>query len=105
MPYRGFRIVLPANMTLQKPYIWLVRQGKYYVELGDTEIGNLIRIDHFLDHFHELRETYRQTLVTLQEREAAIRNELSTPECYQESIEYYQHTLETLDQKLGVNSK
>lgn len=105
MPYRGFRIVLPANMTLQKPYIWLVRRGKYYVELGDTEIGNLIRIDHFLDHFHELQKTYRQTLVTLQEREAAIRNELSTPECYQESIEYYQHTLETLDQKLGVNSK
>lgn len=62
MNYRGFDIVLPANMAPEKPYVWLSRQGKYYVELGDTEIGNLVRIDNFLDtldnHLEKLKTAY-----------------------------------------------
>ena len=49
MQYRGFDLILPANMTIEKPYLYLKRNGKYYVELGDTDIGNLIRIDNYLD--------------------------------------------------------
>ena len=30
--YRGFDIILPANMKPEKPYVWLKRDGKYYVE-------------------------------------------------------------------------
>ena len=33
MTYRGFRIVLPANMRADHPHVWLERAGRHYVEL------------------------------------------------------------------------
>ncbi len=44
MEYRGFDIILPANMKKEKRFIWQQRAGRYYVELGDTEVGGLIRL-------------------------------------------------------------
>lgn len=49
MQYQGFDVVLPTNMSIKKPYVWLQRQGRYYVELGDAEGGYLIRLDHILE--------------------------------------------------------
>ena len=42
--YREFDIILPANMKSEKPYVWLKNNGRYYVELGCTEVGDLVRI-------------------------------------------------------------
>jgi predicted acetyltransferase len=42
-------------MTAEKPYVWLQKSGRYYVELGDTEIGGLIRIDNYLENL-EIKE-------------------------------------------------
>ena len=53
MTYQGFEIVLPVNMNLEKPYVWLQKNGRYYVELGDTELGILVRIDNCLDKLEE----------------------------------------------------
>ena len=51
--YRGFDVVLPANLTREKPFVWLCRCGKYSVELGDRDIGILTRIDNRLDTLDE----------------------------------------------------
>ena len=72
MTYRGFAIVLPANMTPEKPYVWLSRRGKYYVELGDTEIGNLMRIDHSLDALDGHLERLKTGLSKLTEKEGHL---------------------------------
>ena len=49
MTYQGFQIVLPTNMRKEKPYVWLQREGRYYVELGDSEVGSLIRLDNAIE--------------------------------------------------------
>lgn len=105
MNYRGFDVVLPANMALEKPYVWLSRQGKYYVELGDTEIGNLVRIDNFLDALDNHLEKLKIGLSKLTEKEIELKAELAKDENYSEQIEKYSAEVEKLDKKLGVNKK
>lgn len=103
--YRGFAIVLPANMTLEKPYVWLKKSGKYYVELGDTDIGNLIRIDNYLDSLGDHLSKLTLNLEKLREKEKDIRVELSKDESYINQIETYKNKVKKLDKKLGVNKK
>ncbi len=105
MTYRGFEINLPANMSPERPYLWLKRSGKYYVELGDTDIGNLIRIDNFLDSLDEHLISLEQGLENLKDKERDIRSELSNDESYIDMIKKYKKKIGKLDKKLGVNKK
>ena len=105
MTYRGFNVVLPANMIKEKPYIWLARQGKYYVELGNTEVGNLIRIDNYLDTLDEHLEKLKAGLSELEEKENEIKAELAKDDSFADKIETYKKKVEALDKKLGVDKK
>lgn len=62
MTYQGFSIVLPVNMTMEKPYVWLQANGRYYVELADTELGVLVRIDNYLDKLEILSSLWNVIL-------------------------------------------
>lgn len=103
--YQGFQIVLPANMTAEKPYIWLQKNGRYYVELGDTEIGGLIRIDNYLDSLDKQLEKLNEGLTDLCGRQDALKAEILKKEDYADRIEKIKQRLEKLDMKLGVDKK
>ena len=105
MTYRGFEIILPANMTREKPYIWLKRNGRYYAELGDTNTGNLIRIDNFLDDLQTHLDKLKEGLSKLKERESQLKEELKKNESFSDEIEECRKRLEMLDKKLGVDKK
>lgn len=105
MTYRGFEIILPANMTREKPYVWLKRNGRYYVELGDTNTGNLIRIDNFLDDLQTHLDKLNKGLAKLWERERQLKEELRKEESFSDEIENCRKKLEILDKKLGVDNK
>jgi len=102
--YQGFSIILPLNMTEQKPFVWLVRSGKYYVELGDSAVGTLVRIDNYLDSLGEHLNKLREELALLMQKENSIRIELSRKEDYSDRIEKLTQTLEKIDKKLGVSA-
>lgn len=101
--YRGFNIVLPSNMAKEKPYVWLIRTGKYYLELGDTEKGTLIRIDNFLDNLSEHLIKLKSGLKNLRKRMADTKAELKKNEDFSEQIERYKETIRKLDKELGVD--
>ena len=101
--HRGFDIILPANMTIEKPYVWLKNNGKYYVELGDTEVGNLIRIENFMDNLDSHLSKLKRGLHKIEERERDIKMELSKDENYVDEIKNLKKKLEEIDEKLGVN--
>ena len=105
MTYRGFEVILPANMTREKPYVWLKRNGRYYVELGDTNTGNLIRIDNFLDDLQTHLDKLKKDFAKLQEREHQLKDELKKNESFSDEIEECRKKLEILDKKLGVDKK
>lgn len=102
--YRGFDIILPTNMKSEKPYVWLQNNGRYYVELGDTEVGNLVRIDNYLnnlnDHLKELEESLEKQQIKLRD----IKTNLSKDENFYDHINHYRKLVEELDEKLGVNN-
>ncbi|MCH5170495.1 MAG: DEAD/DEAH box helicase family protein [Oscillospiraceae bacterium] len=103
--YHGFQITLPANMKKEKPFVWLQRTGRYYVELGDTEIGGLIRIDNFLDNLDAHIEKLSGRLADMQNRGAHIQSELEIKESYTEKIEELKAEIGKIDKKLGVDKK
>lgn len=105
MAYRGFDVVLPANMMPEKPYIWLKKNGKYYVEIGETDRGIMIRIDNFLESLAIHLQKQRISLNKLKSRENDIRFELVNKESYTDQIEIYSKKVAELDKKLGVNKK
>lgn len=105
MTYRGFEIVLPAGMTKQKPFIYLVRNGRYRLELGTSQKGILIRIDSFLDRFEKQTEKTVSGLTVLEEREKDIVSELSKAGDYTEWIQKLKDEIDRIDREIGLNKK
>lgn len=92
-------------MTKEKPFVWLEREGKYYVELGDTEVGGLIRIDNYLNNFDKHIDELKKKLFDLSERKKGIQKELDNDENYADVIAELKEKLAEIDDKLGVNKK
>ena len=103
MNYRGFDILLPSNMTEDRPFVWLRRSGKYYVEMGDSDSGCVRRIDNYIDAFEKHLERRRDELCMLRAREESLRTEIL--EDYSEKIDECRAKLERIDKKLGVKKK
>ena len=103
MDYRGFTIVLPAGMDEKHPYLCLVREGRYRVDMSDKETGLLIRIDNYLDRFDEQVEKVRRQKEILEQELHETEAELSKAESYADMIEEYTARLNEIDDELGVN--
>lgn len=92
-------------MAKVKPFVRLEREGKYYVELGDTEAGVLIRIDNYLNNLDKYIENQQKQLFNMGERKKGIRKELGNDENYADVIAELKEKLAEIDDKLGVNKK
>ena len=100
--YQGFSVIIPNNIIKDKPYIFLRRNGKYYIELGSSEIGSLIRIDNFLDELDNLLEKYNRDLDRMYKRKKDIELELAKEDNYIDVIEELEDKLARIDERLGV---
>ena len=101
MTYKGFDLVLPTNMRPDQPYVWLVKTGKYYVELG-SDLGVLMRLDNCLTSFDKRIERLSQECKELRQKKKDIKAELAKDESYADRIEYYRKKVEYYDKELGV---
>ena len=105
MVYHGFSVILPQNMIKEKPFVWIQRSGKYYVELGETANGILIRIDNFLNNFKQYIEEMNLCFIDMTHRKTQIQSELEKKENYTDEIENLKKRIANIDIKLGVNKK
>ncbi len=103
--FRGFQIVLPANMQKEKPFLWLQKTGRYYVELGDSAAGYLTRIGYFLEHLDAHIAKMEETREKLVKKGADIRAELAKKESFADEIKALTEEIEAIDKKLGVKKK
>ena len=103
--YQGFHVVLPSGMALSKPFVWLVGSGKYYLELGSSPLGYMIRIDNFLDDFEAYIKKQEDKLDKLNMVKTSIEAELNEDDKYADKIDELTNKLEKLDKKLGVNKE
>ncbi len=100
--YRGFKVMLPAGMRRNDAYVWLVREGRYYLPLGEGERGHIVRIDNYLNSMNKHLDKLKEGLKMIKRREKAIKEELAKETEYSEKIAEYRDKLEKLDKKLGV---
>ncbi len=103
LTYQGFRVIVPAYMKEEHPCVYLVRKGKYYLEIG-TEAGVTRRLDFFLEEFDRQYEKFKSAREALATRMSAIETELGNDVGYSKEIEALTHELEIIDKKLGVKS-
>ncbi len=98
----GFDIILPANMLKEKPYVYLQRQGRYYVEIGDSSLGVIKRLFNCLEDLDGRLERLDGKLSELLLKKESIRQALLSGDSYADEIEKAKERLETIDKKLGV---
>lgn len=101
MEYRGFNIVLPSNMTADKPYIWIVGNGRYRVELDSSDVGNLIRTDNCIGNLDKHLANLKDGLDHYKARQQGIIKELDNLGDFTEDIELCKQKLSDLSMELG----
>ena len=102
LEYQGFKVILPANMLKEKPFVILKNIGRHYVNLGGTEVGTIIRIDNYLESLTEYISKIGESENKLREKEIEIKAELGKDESYTDKIEELKKQLKNIDKKLGV---
>ena len=102
--YQGFDVIVPPYSLQDNMIVYLKNKGKYLVEMGESEVGMLIRIDNFLENMSKQKEQEEITLQKLYEREAEIKDELSKQQNYTDILEELQTKLNEIDKELGVEA-
>lgn len=98
--YQGFSLKVPANLPPERPYLLLENEGAYRVELGDTERGNLMRLDNCLEGLPARLEKLQARQREREEHLQALKAELGRIPDYTSVIERLTKQLEQLDKKL-----
>lgn len=98
--YCGFRIVYPAYMTADKPYVYIEKNGRYTVEMGESDKGIMTRIDNAIARIPELHKSFVKSRDALIKRQADIKTEIDNIKFYNEEIGFYNELLEDIDKKL-----
>ncbi|MBO5560337.1 MAG: hypothetical protein J6A07_01650 [Firmicutes bacterium] len=101
--YRNFDIILPAHMTRENMYIILSNNGRYRIDLGNTAIGNLLRIDNFINDLDGYVENIKNSIKNMRQRKKELAAVIEKTESYAEMIEKCRENLRSIDERLGVN--
>ena len=105
--YRGFDILVPPKQyDSENVFIYLKCHHKYYVKLGSSSAGYVIRINNFInklpDYLKELEERYQNNIQYYKTGQ----EELEKKEEYQDEIISLQKELEEIDKQIKKeNSK
>ncbi len=105
LKYRGFTVSIPCGMREEAPYIWLKHEGKYLVELGNSSLGYIVRIDNFLDGFMKHLDKLQNGLDLLKSRQEYIEATLNEPDAYSDKIDELKDKIDKIDKELGVKDK
>ncbi len=100
--YCGFRIIYPSYMTADKPYVYIENNGRYVVEMGESNRGIMTRIDNAITRIPDLHKSFINSRDTLILRQNEIKEEIKNIDFYNEEISFYSELLEEIDKKLEV---
>lgn len=103
--YRGFEINIP-NLSVNKKVLRIQRKGIYSLTLSDSVVGNVVRIENFLDdlsgYIDKLKEDERQLKIRLN----LINLELVDTVDYKREIDRLRREIKEIDERLSkVNGK
>lgn len=112
--YKGFEIILPANMVKDYKFVYIKSSNKnsaiknlgseykYKLDLGESSTGNLSRIDNFLEGFEDKIKKEEESIDKLKSKIDLIKQQLSTKNSYKDEIECLIKEIAAIDKKLGI---
>ena len=103
--YQGFKLIVPPNIIRDNAYLFLEGNAKYHVEMGNSELGILIRLDNFFERLSKMKGDYIDTKNNLLKKENDLKIELEKSNPYEIVIEQLEEELEKIDKVLGVDKK
>lgn len=103
--YQGFRLIVPTNIVRDQAYLYVEGYSKYHVDMGNTELGTIVRLDNFLERLPKIKDDYLETKEKLLKKESDLKEELSKDNYYAEIIERLEVELKKIDEVLGVEIK
>ena len=103
--YQGFRLIVPTNIVRDQAYLYVEGYSKYHVDMGNTELGTIVRLDNFLERLPKIKDDYLETKEKLLKKELDLKQELSKDNYYAEIIERLETELKKIDELLGVEIK
>ena len=92
-------------MSKDKPYLYLQRLGKYPVEMGESQTGNLIRIDNFINGFDKTLRQYENSLVNLNLRKEELEKFTTNEDEIAQAISQLIDKLNIVNERLGLNNE
>ena len=103
--YQGFDVVVPPNISLNYPVVYLRRERDYPVELGTSDIGGLIKIDNCLEGLEKRVSELGVRLEELKTRKEFIEKEILKSVDYTEKIKECKERIAEIDERLGVDKE
>ncbi len=104
MAYQGYEIVVPQQYSLENKVVIIRGKNDYKIEVGDSGVGAIIRVDGFLKAMPEYIAKLTGNLQILESNIKIWKNELLQPTAYSDEIERLTAKLKDLSEKLGVKS-
>lgn len=102
--YKNFKILLPADMTEEEPYIWLQGLGRYQVALGRHKERYMADIDIYISRMERRCDEWKKEIAEKENEVMNVRKELEKKYGYDEKIVYLRKRLEEIDQLLEVKT-
>ncbi len=104
--YGGFRISLNPPMSLTDVRsVSLTHHGSYGMEIGDSELGLITRLDNFMRDFPERKGRYSAKLEQLRRDLAVAEAELKKPFEHKGKIEEITKELSEINAELDLNKR
>ena len=101
--YQGFRVVLPANMLPEKPYVYLRASGVgYSVNMDDVKpLGATMRLDRLLQDLPRREDNLKTKIRELQTQCREAKSDLEQGNPYQKTIEDLTRKLNQIDRQIA----
>ena len=100
--YKGFEIIPSALSELANPKIILKGSTRYYVELGDSGLGAITRIDNALANLNQNHQVSTEQLEGLKQQLEATKAVVNAPFEYAPQLEELQKDLTAIDAELNI---
>lgn len=107
--YQGFDIMLPANMLVEDPYIYVrsSNKGLYYNRMKDvsTPLGCTKSIDYLLDHLNDQVEELSTKIYNLQKDADMARATFNAGNPYEDELDKLYDELKSIDDQIKKESE
>ncbi len=101
--YKGFSIKAPAHLIENSLSLIVENENRYYLNLGSSEKGSIIRVDNLLDRLPQILDENVAKRDRLILRSESITEELKTEIDYTSQIISLNEELKILNKELNIN--